>query len=153
VNGYDVELTYSADEATFKISAAGNPVRLAPYLRAMGHLVVIRAEDLAFLHVHPMESDEEGVVRFMLHPWGRFGIQGVPAVHGRRGRPHGFVCPSSLTANDGAMPSSPGGRVRRAVGSNASPGSFENCSGEKNLARPGPTRARSLAPTPCRRPT
>ena len=29
------------------------PVALQPYLGARGHLVVLREDDLAFLHVHP----------------------------------------------------------------------------------------------------
>jgi hypothetical protein len=66
-DGYEVRLVRAPDEVTFRISESGKRVALAPYLGAMGHLVVLRADDLAFLHVHPMESDEEGVVRFKLH--------------------------------------------------------------------------------------
>jgi hypothetical protein len=64
---YEVRLARSTNEATFTISRSGKRVTLAPYLDAMGRLVVLRADDLAFLHIHPMESDEEGVVRFKLH--------------------------------------------------------------------------------------
>jgi hypothetical protein len=66
-DGYEVRLVRTPDEVTFTISKSGRRVALAPYLGAMGHLVVLRADDLAFLHVHPMESEEEGVVRFKLH--------------------------------------------------------------------------------------
>jgi hypothetical protein len=66
-DGYQVRLIRSTDEATFMISRSGKRVTLAPYLGAMGHLVVLRADDLAFLHVHPTGSDEEGSMRFMLH--------------------------------------------------------------------------------------
>jgi hypothetical protein len=66
VNGYDVGLMRSAGEATFTISTLGERVTLTPYLGAMGHLVVLRADDLAFLHAHPLESREEGLVRFRL---------------------------------------------------------------------------------------
>lgn len=64
-NGYEVRL--QADEAmagepdslTFTVSRDGRPVAdLAPYLGAKGHLVALREGDLAFLHVHPEESDE-----------------------------------------------------------------------------------------------
>jgi len=37
----------------FEVSRGGKAVRLAPYLGAGGHLVVLREGDLAFLHVHP----------------------------------------------------------------------------------------------------
>ena len=37
---------------------------MEPYLGADGHLVALREGDLAFLHAHPEESDEPGVIRF-----------------------------------------------------------------------------------------
>ncbi|MFD9504269.1 hypothetical protein [Streptomyces sp. NPDC060035] len=59
VDGYTVtlngELRPGAAEAlTFDVSRAGRPVTdLQPYLGAYGHLVALRAGDLAYLHVHP----------------------------------------------------------------------------------------------------
>lgn len=37
----------------FSVTRNGSPVTLEPYLGAFGHLVAIRAGDLAYLHVHP----------------------------------------------------------------------------------------------------
>ena len=60
VDGYTVKLsgTPNADEAsmlTLSVSRDGKPVGdLQPYLGAYGHLVALRASDLAYLHVHPM---------------------------------------------------------------------------------------------------
>ena len=60
VDGYTVKLsgTSKADEAsmlTLSVSRDGKPVTdLQPYLGAYGHLVAVRASDLAYLHVHPM---------------------------------------------------------------------------------------------------
>ncbi|MET8863915.1 hypothetical protein ABZW11_13255 [Nonomuraea sp. NPDC004580] len=46
---------------TLTISKDGKPVDdLEPYLGAYGHLVALRANDLAYLHVHPEESDTAG---------------------------------------------------------------------------------------------
>jgi hypothetical protein len=40
----------------FEVTRAGRPVALEDYLGAKGHLVALRAGDLAFLHVHPDEN-------------------------------------------------------------------------------------------------
>ena len=40
-------------ELRFSVTRAGRPVAVEPYLGARGHLVALRAGDLAFLHVHP----------------------------------------------------------------------------------------------------
>jgi hypothetical protein len=62
VDGYDVELVGAVQagepgELTFRVSQGGAPVtHLEPFLGAAGHLVVIRAADLAFLHVHPADA-------------------------------------------------------------------------------------------------
>ncbi|MGD9526634.1 hypothetical protein [Pseudonocardia sp.] len=59
VDGYEVTLQgdLTGGEATqlvATISRDGDPVTdLEPYLGAFGHLVVLRADDLAYLHVHP----------------------------------------------------------------------------------------------------
>jgi hypothetical protein len=44
-----------------RLDRGGTPVTdLQPYLGAYGHLVALRAGDLAYLHVHPEESAEAG---------------------------------------------------------------------------------------------
>ncbi|GAA3785275.1 hypothetical protein ACFS5L_17600 [Streptomyces phyllanthi] len=59
VDGYTVTLrgnldTGSARDLTFEVREDGKPVTdLQPYLGAYGHLVALRAGDLAYLHVHP----------------------------------------------------------------------------------------------------
>jgi hypothetical protein len=64
VDGYDIRLRRGTD-LTFEISRGGRPVsRLQPYLGAAGHLVAIRADDLAYLHVHPREGSEPGSITF-----------------------------------------------------------------------------------------
>ncbi|WP_110207315.1 hypothetical protein [Nocardioides daejeonensis] len=66
VDGYDVtlagDLTPGADtELTLRISRDGVPVTdLQPYLGAYGHLVALRAGDLAYLHVHPDGAPGDG---------------------------------------------------------------------------------------------
>jgi hypothetical protein len=63
-SGYEVRLRSGdpiAGEPTslvFNISKNGRPVGdLQPYLGAKGHLVALREGDLAFLHVHPEETE------------------------------------------------------------------------------------------------
>jgi hypothetical protein len=64
VDGYDIRLRRGTD-LTFEISRGGRPVSgLQPYLGAAGHLVAIRADDLAYLHVHPREGSEPGAITF-----------------------------------------------------------------------------------------
>ncbi|HEY9267519.1 MAG TPA: hypothetical protein VIQ11_23255, partial [Mycobacterium sp.] len=59
VDGYTVTLTGAgkANESSplvLSVTRNGKPVNdLQPYLVAHGHLVVLRASDLAYLHVHP----------------------------------------------------------------------------------------------------
>lgn len=49
----------------FEVRHDGDAVHLEPYLGALGHLVVLRDGDLAYLHVHPEEtSPETGHIRF-----------------------------------------------------------------------------------------
>jgi hypothetical protein len=46
---------------TLTVSAGGVPVNdLQPYLGAYGHLVALRAGDLAYLHVHPQQTTTAG---------------------------------------------------------------------------------------------
>ena len=50
---------------TYELSRDGRPLAdVEPYLGADGHLVALREGDLAFLHVHPEESDAPGAIRF-----------------------------------------------------------------------------------------
>jgi hypothetical protein len=52
VDGYEVART----GGRFEVRRDGRPVGVEPYLGARGHLVVLRAGDLAYLHVHPLEA-------------------------------------------------------------------------------------------------
>ena len=51
---------------TFSVSRDGEAIVPDPYLGASGHLVALRAGDLAFLHVHPLgdATDHAPAVRF-----------------------------------------------------------------------------------------
>lgn len=66
VGDYTVELagdlaTGQSSKVTLTISKDGKPVTdLQPYLGAYGHLVALRAGDLAYLHVHPEQSATAG---------------------------------------------------------------------------------------------
>jgi hypothetical protein len=69
VDGYSVTLTgdlTAGEESalTLTVRRDGQPVTdLQPYLGAYGHLVVLRAGDLAYLHVHPAGEPGDGVTR------------------------------------------------------------------------------------------
>ena len=64
MDGYDVRLRRGAD-LTFEISRGGRAVfPLQPYLGAAGHLVAIREDDLAYLHVHPRKRAQPGAIMF-----------------------------------------------------------------------------------------
>lgn len=71
-DGYTVSVDTSGGTAgavtvAFTVSLDGRPVSLQPYLGARGHLVAMRAGDLAYAHVHPLEDGDDGhdgVVRF-----------------------------------------------------------------------------------------
>ncbi len=70
VDGYDIEITGSPavgeSTLTFSVLRNDDPVVPDPYLGASGHLVALRAGDLAFLHVHPLgdATNEQPQVRF-----------------------------------------------------------------------------------------
>jgi hypothetical protein len=75
VDGYTVALAGELapgreSELTLGVSREGRPVTdLQPYLGAYGHLVVLRAGDLAYLHVHPVGEDGAGPdIRFATTP-------------------------------------------------------------------------------------
>ncbi|MDV8070239.1 hypothetical protein R4P64_27280 [Rhodococcus sp. IEGM 1366] len=67
VDGYIVSLDGAAhagqtSKLTLSVSRGGHPVTdLQPYLAAYGHLVALRASDLAYLHVHPDGHPGDGV--------------------------------------------------------------------------------------------
>ncbi|MEO3849994.1 hypothetical protein ABGB09_20575 [Streptomyces sp. B8F3] len=69
VDGYEVTLDGaltpgSAREVEFTVEKDGRPVTdLQPYLGAYGHLVALRAGDLAYLHVHPNGEPGDGSTR------------------------------------------------------------------------------------------
>jgi hypothetical protein len=69
VDGYTVTLDGALvpgreSELTLSVSRGGHPVRdLQPYLSAYGHLVVLRAGDLAYLHVHPTGDPGDGATQ------------------------------------------------------------------------------------------
>ncbi|TDQ00944.1 hypothetical protein [Labedaea rhizosphaerae] len=72
VDGYRVTINGHLEagkeaELTATITRGGHPVTdLQTYLGAYGHLVVLRATDLGYLHVHPQESTTAGPeVKFM----------------------------------------------------------------------------------------
>jgi len=56
VDGLTVDLEQGDGTAALRVTRDGAPVQLEPYLGALGHLVVIRADDLAYLHVHPEDG-------------------------------------------------------------------------------------------------
>lgn len=66
VDGYEVTLDGrltpgSARDVAFTVEKDGKPVTdLQPYLGAYGHLVALRAGDLAYLHVHPGGEPGDG---------------------------------------------------------------------------------------------
>ena len=67
VDGYEVTVAGDlapgqASELTLTVDKDGVPVTdLQPYLAAYGHLVALRAGDLAYLHVHPAGEPGDGV--------------------------------------------------------------------------------------------
>jgi hypothetical protein len=67
VDGYTVTLggelvPGEETELTLSVAKDGQPVTdLRPYLAAYGHLVALRAGDLAYLHVHPAGEPGDGV--------------------------------------------------------------------------------------------
>ena len=61
------DLAVGDSPATLRVTRGGSPVALQPYLGAGGHLVAIRADDMAYLHVHPTgDALGRGEVQFAL---------------------------------------------------------------------------------------
>ena len=59
--GYVVTATANGTERSYTVARDGVPVEdLEPYLGARGHLVALRAGDLAFQHVHPRDAATVG---------------------------------------------------------------------------------------------
>jgi hypothetical protein len=56
VGGLTVRLADDTGSVRMSVTRSGRPVVLEPYLGALGHLVVIRVDDLAYLHVHPEQG-------------------------------------------------------------------------------------------------
>jgi hypothetical protein len=85
VDGYDVALSEHGredgstsanghSELRFSVSRDGAAVNgLQPYLGARGHLVMLRAGDLAYEHVHPLKTDELGFATADVAP-GRYRL-------------------------------------------------------------------------------
>ena len=69
VDGYTVTLdghlaAGKSAKLTLTVTRDGQPVTdLEPYLGAYGHLVALRAGDLAYLHVHPEGNPGDGVTK------------------------------------------------------------------------------------------
>lgn len=69
VGDYDVSLegeieAASESEVTVTVRRGGQVVTTDSYLGAGGHLVALRDGDLAYLHVHPLDGEPAGPVRF-----------------------------------------------------------------------------------------
>ncbi|WP_330258019.1 hypothetical protein OG586_02335 [Streptomyces murinus] len=69
VDGYEVRLAGTPvagkpSTLTVTVTKDGHPVGdLQPYLGAYGHLVALRSEDLAYLHVHPTGEPGDGTTK------------------------------------------------------------------------------------------
>jgi hypothetical protein len=65
--GYEGTPTVGATQPLqFRVTQAGAPAALQPYLGSYGHLVVLREGDLAYLHTHPDLELSGGTVKFWL---------------------------------------------------------------------------------------
>jgi len=60
---FDVRFDRRDDDIEIAVARNGMPIETEPYLGARGHLVALRAGDLAYLHVHP-ETGGAPAVRF-----------------------------------------------------------------------------------------
>jgi hypothetical protein len=80
VDGYTVTLdregSGAGSEVTITVRRDGQVVTTEPYLGAAGHLVALRDGDLAYLHVHPLDDEPTGPVRFAVEvpSAGRYGL-------------------------------------------------------------------------------
>ena len=53
-----------AEPLLFRVTRAGRPVTLQPYLGAYGHLTMLRETDLGYLHIHPETALQNGAATF-----------------------------------------------------------------------------------------
>jgi hypothetical protein len=53
-----------AEPLLFRVTRAGRPVTLQPYLGSYGHLTMLREADLGYLHIHPEPDLSGGAVKF-----------------------------------------------------------------------------------------
>jgi len=53
-----------AEPLLFRVTRAGVPVAVQPYLGAYGHLTMLRETDLAYLHIHPEPGLADGAAKF-----------------------------------------------------------------------------------------
>lgn len=64
-DGFEVTVDRDGELLRFSVAdASGRPATLAPHLGAAGHLVAVRAGDLALVHVHPLDDPAPGAVTF-----------------------------------------------------------------------------------------
>ncbi|GGJ98106.1 hypothetical protein GCM10010123_30220 [Pilimelia anulata] len=73
VGGYRVEVDGTATSGAiqpirFRVTRGGDPAPLDRYLGAYGHLVVLRAADLGYVHVHAEVTMAADAVQFWLSP-------------------------------------------------------------------------------------
>jgi hypothetical protein len=66
VGGFDVTLDRDGSQVTITVRRDGEVITTEPYLGAAGHLVALRDGDLAYLHVHPLDDEPAGPVRFAM---------------------------------------------------------------------------------------
>ncbi|TMR99376.1 hypothetical protein [Nonomuraea basaltis] len=91
---------------TLTVSKGGEPVTdLQPYLGAYGHLVALRAGDLAYLHVHPEDSKKAGpeITFYAEVPSGGDYRLFLDFQHGGKVRTASFTVAATLS--DGHVPS------------------------------------------------
>lgn len=64
VAGFELTLDSHDSEVSITVRRDGELITTEPYLGAAGHLVALRDGDLAYLHVHPLDEEIAGQVRF-----------------------------------------------------------------------------------------
>ncbi|HEX4818088.1 MAG TPA: hypothetical protein VFV66_35550 [Nonomuraea sp.] len=95
-----------SSKLTLTVSRNGEPVSdLQPYLGAFGHLVALRAGDLAYVHVHPEENGEAGpeITFYAEVPSGGDYRLFLDFKHDDKVRTASFTVPATLS--DGHVPS------------------------------------------------
>ncbi|WP_188188899.1 hypothetical protein [Nonomuraea sp. SYSU D8015] len=95
-----------SSKLTLTVNKGGEPVTdLQPYLGAYGHLVALRAGDLAYLHVHPEDGEKAGpeITFYAEVPSNGDYRLFLDFRHGDKVRTAGFTMPATLS--DGHVPS------------------------------------------------